>query len=147
MGRFWPLVLDVPNCHCNLCPCNLQMPRFFHIWPRVKSRTPSAYPNPHENGPKWAVHLPQNGTIGFDPQPYAPLNPRRATSRAASRVRRLLGANPGHRLPPALGGGRALGCARGERGVAAKKNIRGVAAWRTLEMAVAQKTGTKVEPW
>ena len=31
--------------------------------------TPSEHPNPHENRLKWVVHLPQNGTIGFDPQP------------------------------------------------------------------------------
>ena len=27
------------------------------------------HPNPHQNRLKWVVHLPQNGTIGFDPQP------------------------------------------------------------------------------
>ena len=34
-----------------------------------KARTPSEHPNPHENRLKWVVHLPQNGNIGFDPQP------------------------------------------------------------------------------
>ena len=34
-----------------------------------KSRTLSEHPNPHYRL-KWVVHLPQNGTIGFDPQPY-----------------------------------------------------------------------------
>ena len=34
------------------------------------NRTPSEYPNPHKNRLKWVVHLPRNGTIGFDPQPY-----------------------------------------------------------------------------
>ena len=33
------------------------------------NRTPSEHPNPHENRLKWVVHLPQNGTICFDPQP------------------------------------------------------------------------------
>ena len=32
--------------------------------------TPSEHPNPHENRLTWVVHLPQNGTIGFDPQLY-----------------------------------------------------------------------------
>ena len=38
-----------------------------------KSRTASEHPNPLRNkiGLKWVVHLPQNGTIGFDPQPFA----------------------------------------------------------------------------
>ena len=31
------------------------------------NRTPSEHPNPHYRV-KWAVHLPQNGTLGFDPQ-------------------------------------------------------------------------------
>ena len=34
-----------------------------------KSRTLSEDPNPHQNRLKWVVHLPQNGTIGFDPPP------------------------------------------------------------------------------
>ena len=36
-----------------------------------KSHTPSEHPNPHYNRLKWVVHLPRNGTIGFDPQPNA----------------------------------------------------------------------------
>ena len=36
----------------------------------AKSRTPSEHLNPDKIGLKWVVHLPQNGTIGFDPQPY-----------------------------------------------------------------------------
>ena len=31
---------------------------------------PVNIPNPHENRLIRVVHLPQNGTIGFDPQPY-----------------------------------------------------------------------------
>ena len=34
------------------------------------NRTPNEHPNPHSNRLKWVVHLPQNGTIGFDPQPH-----------------------------------------------------------------------------
>ena len=34
------------------------------------NRTPSEHPNPHYNRLNWVVHLPQNGTIGFDPQPH-----------------------------------------------------------------------------
>ena len=34
------------------------------------NRTPSEHPNPRKNRLKWMVHLPQNGTIGFDPQPH-----------------------------------------------------------------------------
>ena len=36
------------------------------------NRTPSEHPNPHQHRLKWLVHLPQNGTISFDPQPYQP---------------------------------------------------------------------------
>ena len=36
---------------------------------RNPNRTPSEHPNPHQNRRKWVVHLPQNGTIRFDPQP------------------------------------------------------------------------------
>ena len=35
-----------------------------------KSRTPGEHPSHHSNRPKWVVHLLQNGTIGFDPQPH-----------------------------------------------------------------------------
>ena len=31
--------------------------------------SPSEHPNPHSNRRKWVLHLPQNGTIGFDPWP------------------------------------------------------------------------------
>ena len=34
-----------------------------------KARTPSENPNPHKNRLKWVVHLPEKGSIGFDPQP------------------------------------------------------------------------------
>ena len=34
-----------------------------------KPRTPSEHPNPRKNRVTWVVHLPQNGTIGVDPQP------------------------------------------------------------------------------
>ena len=34
------------------------------------NRTPSEHSNPHQNRLKWVVHPPQNGTIGFDPQPH-----------------------------------------------------------------------------
>ena len=37
------------------------------------NRTPSEHPNPHSNRVTWVVHPPQNGTIGFDAQPYAGL--------------------------------------------------------------------------
>ena len=33
------------------------------------NRTPNEHPNPHQNRLKRGVRLPQNGTIGFDPQP------------------------------------------------------------------------------
>ena len=33
------------------------------------NRTPSEHSNPHKNRLKRVVHLPQNGTIGFDPRP------------------------------------------------------------------------------
>ena len=33
----------------------------------------SEHPNPHENRLKWVVHLFQNGTIGFEPWPFAAL--------------------------------------------------------------------------
>ena len=35
------------------------------------NRTPSEHPNPHSDRLQWVVYLPQNGTIGFDPQPSA----------------------------------------------------------------------------
>ena len=44
-----------------------------HFWAvgfGSKSRTPSEHPNPHYNRLKWVVHLPRNGTSGFDPQPF-----------------------------------------------------------------------------
>ena len=34
---------------------------------RSKARIPRKHPNPDSNRLKWVVHLPQNGTIGFDP--------------------------------------------------------------------------------
>ena len=36
---------------------------------RLKAHISSEHPNPHQNRLKWVVHLPQNGTIAFDPQP------------------------------------------------------------------------------
>ena len=36
------------------------------------NRTPSEHPHPHKQRPKWVVHLPHNGIIGFDPQPFEP---------------------------------------------------------------------------
>ena len=39
----------------------------YGTWVKILS---SEHPNPHENRQKWVVHLPQNGTTGFDSQPY-----------------------------------------------------------------------------
>ena len=46
---------------------------FHHLYMAMgqnPNRTPSEHPNPNKNRPKWVVHLPQNGTIGFDPQTH-----------------------------------------------------------------------------
>ena len=40
------------------------------MWTWVKIRYPhSEHPNPHKKRLKWVVHLPQNDTIYFNPQP------------------------------------------------------------------------------
>ena len=57
-----------PACRCPtfLHPAPMFQP-VFPLGHGSKSRTPSEHFNPHQNRPKWVVHLPQNGTIGFDP--------------------------------------------------------------------------------
>ena len=56
-------------------------------WPWERKRVPpSEHPNPHSKRLKWVVHLPQNGTIGFDPQP---------THRVRTRQNQSLPANSG----------------------------------------------------
>ena len=42
-----------------------------------KSRTSSEHPNPHQNRLTCVMHLPQNGTFGFDPQPLRSHNKKR----------------------------------------------------------------------
>ena len=63
-----------------------------NIWPWVEIQYP-AHPNPHQNRLKWVVHLPKNGTIGFDPQPSEfTCNPYSSEGRAAPPF--FLGRNP-----------------------------------------------------
>ena len=52
-------------------------------WPGVKIPYPSEHPNPHYNRLKWVVHLPQNGTIVFEPQPHKILPPFECASTVA----------------------------------------------------------------
>ena len=54
-------------------PLNYHIPVYIYIHicgHGSKSRTPGKPPNSHIDRLNWVVHLPQNGTIGFDPQPY-----------------------------------------------------------------------------
>ena len=47
------------------CMCDSTWP-----WVKIQIVPPSEHPTPHQNSLKRVVHLPQNDTIGFDPQPY-----------------------------------------------------------------------------
>ena len=57
-----------------------------HLAMGQKARTPMNIPT-HSNRLKWVVHLPQNGTIGFDPQPSLSRAQRRQCQRQRPHAR------------------------------------------------------------
>ena len=85
------------NLQGNVQVYNVRIP----VWPWVKSRTPTKM---DKNG--WCTY-PKNGTIGFDPQPYAKVTPF-GLGEFSPRANRQIGPIPGSSPGPRAGGGSFL---------------------------------------